>query len=62
MSLISFTEQPRMNPLDVVERVASSNGWSFERAGDDEITILVTGKWTDYNRPDSRRQNGLTWE
>src|SRR5713101_3780081 len=48
MSLISFTEQPRMNPLDVVERVASSNGWSFERAGDDEITILVTGKWTDY--------------
>jgi len=48
MSLISFTEQTRMNPLDVVERVASSNGWSFERAGEDEITILVTGKWTDY--------------
>ena len=22
--------------------------WSFERASDDEITILVTGKWTDY--------------
>ena len=48
MSLISFTDQTRMNPLDVVERVASSNGWSFERAGEDEITILVTGKWTDY--------------
>ena len=48
MSLISFTDQSRMNPLDVVERVASSNGWSFERAGEDEITILVTGKWTDY--------------
>src|SRR5262249_39267407 len=48
MSLISFSEQTRMNPLDVVERVAASNGWSFERAGEDEITILVTGKWTDY--------------
>jgi hypothetical protein len=48
MSLIDFTEQPRINPLDVVERVAATNGWSFERAGDDEITILVTGKWTDY--------------
>ena len=36
------------NPLDVVERVASTNDWSFERAGEDEITILVTGKWTDY--------------
>src|SRR5436190_23018223 len=48
MSLIDFTEQPRVNPLDVVERVAATHGWSFERAGDDEITMLVTGKWADY--------------
>jgi hypothetical protein len=48
MSLIDFTEQSRVNPLDVVERVAATNGWSFERAGDEEITILVTGKWSDY--------------
>ena len=48
MSLIDFSEQPRVNPLDVVERVAAANGWSFERACDDEITILVTGKWSDY--------------
>src|SRR5262249_48467006 len=36
------------NPLEVVERVAATNGWSFERAGEDEITILVAGKWSDY--------------
>ena len=48
MSLIDFTEQPHDNPLEVVERVASTNGWSFERAGEDEITILVAGKWSDY--------------
>ena len=48
MSLIDFTEQPRANPLDVVERVAATNGWSFERAGDEEITLLVNGKWSDY--------------
>ena len=48
MSLIDFTEQPHGNPLEVVERVASTNGWSFERAGEDEITILVAGKWSDY--------------
>src|SRR5262249_52774669 len=48
MSLIDFAEQPHDNPLEVVERVASTNGWSFERAGEDEITILVTGKWSDY--------------
>ena len=23
--------------------------WSFERAGDDEITISVRGRWTDYH-------------
>ncbi len=54
MSLIEITEQPHGNPLEVVERVAATNDWSFERAGEDEITILVTGKWTDY-------QVSFTW-
>ena len=54
MSLIDFTEQPRANPLEAVERMASTNDWSFERAGEDEITILVTGKWSDY-------QISFTW-
>jgi len=48
MALTSYADEPRLNPLDVVERLASGNDWSFERASDDEITILVTGKWTDY--------------
>ncbi|HXD43711.1 MAG TPA: YbjN domain-containing protein [Pseudolabrys sp.] len=48
MSLSSYTDESRLNPLDVVERLASGNDWSFERASDDEITILVTGRWTDY--------------
>ena len=34
--------------------MASTNDWSFERAGEDEITILVRGKWTDY-------QVSFTW-
>ena len=54
MSLIEFTTRARNNPLDVVERMASGNDWSFERAGEDEITILVTGNWTDY-------QVSFTW-
>ena len=48
MSQISYADEPRLNPLDVVERLAAVNDWSFERASDDEITILVTGRWTDY--------------
>ena len=54
MSLIDYSEAQRMNPLDVVERLASGNDWSFERAGDDEITILINGRWTDY-------QVSFTW-
>ncbi len=48
MTLIEIPEEQRVNPLEVVERVASTNGWSFERASDEEITLLVTGKWSDY--------------
>jgi hypothetical protein len=48
MSLVEFTEEMRGNPLDVVERLALTNDWSFERAGEDEIAILVRGKWADY--------------
>jgi hypothetical protein len=53
MSLIDLSPQ-RINPLEVVERVATSHDWSFERAGEDEITILVRGKWSDY-------QVSFTW-
>jgi len=48
MSLVEYREETRGNPLDVVERMALTNDWSFERAGEDEIAILVRGKWADY--------------
>jgi len=54
MPQFQLSEQPRTNPLDVVERIASINDWSFERAGDDEITMLVGGRWSDY-------QISFTW-
>src|SRR5262245_22377266 len=48
MALQSYTEAPRINLRDLVKRVATGNDGPFERASDDEITILVTGRWTDY--------------
>ena len=42
------------NPLDVVEHLATGNNWPFERAGEDEIALVVTGRWTDY-------QISFTW-
>ncbi len=38
-----------VNPVDMIEHVATLNEWEFERAGDDEINICVTGMWADYN-------------
>ena len=54
MAQAQLKEQLRTNPLDVVERIAAGNDWAFERAGEDEITIVVRGKWTDY-------QISFTW-
>jgi hypothetical protein len=42
------------NPVDVVERLATTHDWSFSRASDDEVTILVNGQWSDY-------QISFTW-
>ena len=54
MSLIEITRDQASNPLEVVERMAAANNWSFERAGEDEITLVVTGRWTNY-------QVSFTW-
>src|SRR6185312_4165920 len=54
ITVIDLIEKPRANPLEVIEHMASTNSWSFERASDDEITLLVRGKWTDY-------QGSFTW-
>ena len=54
MPQTALSEPSRTNPLDVVERIAAINDWSFERAGDDEITMLVGGRWSDY-------QVSFTW-
>jgi hypothetical protein len=54
MSLTETAGDHHNNPLDVVERMASGNNWPFERTSDDEITLVVTGKWTNY-------QVSFTW-
>jgi hypothetical protein len=48
MSLMEFTGR-ESNPVDEVERLAALHDWSFDRAGTDEISISVQGRWTDYH-------------
>jgi hypothetical protein len=54
MSIIEFTRDEKISPLEVVERMAATNHWPFERAGEDEIALNVTGRWTNY-------QVSFTW-
>lgn len=37
------------NPIDVVEQFAARNDWACDRVGDDEMTLVVSGSWTDYH-------------
>ena len=37
------------NPVDIIEHVALSNEWTFERSGDDDISVMLSGLWTDYS-------------
>jgi hypothetical protein len=54
MSLIELERDHRNNPLEVVEHMATGNNWPFERSGEDEIALVVTGRWTEY-------QLSFTW-
>jgi len=47
---LGFSDAERAaNPVDAMERLASSNDWIFDRSAEDEITINVGGTWTDYH-------------
>jgi hypothetical protein len=54
MSLLEGTIDSRNNPLAVVEDIAADHDWAFERSGEDEVTIVSKGNWTDY-------QLSFTW-
>ena len=48
MSLVEMEFERHSNPVDMIEFVASSNDWSFERPGKDELAMSVEGRWTNY--------------
>ena len=54
MSLLEGMIDSRNHPLAVVEDFANSNNWTFERSGEDEVTIVSRGEWIDY-------QLSFTW-
>ncbi len=49
MDLTELDLERAGNPVDVIEQLASTNDWMFDRSAEDEITINVGGSWTDYH-------------
>ncbi|MEM7778343.1 MAG: YbjN domain-containing protein [Pseudomonadota bacterium] len=37
------------HPIDLIEHMAHRHHWAAERTGDDELTIVIAGTWTDYH-------------
>ena len=48
MSLYDLKTERQSNPVDLIEFVADTNDWSFERSADDELALTVEGRWADY--------------
>ncbi len=48
MPALSSTISRHGHPVDVVETIAESNDWQFDRDGDDEINMTISGGWCDY--------------
>lgn len=48
MRLLETVYERDDHPLDVIEMVAHDNEWAFERSGDNEISISVGGRWSQY--------------
>jgi hypothetical protein len=44
-----YADERLANPVDMVEQIASTHDWMFERSAEDEITINVAGSWADYH-------------
>jgi hypothetical protein len=37
------------NPVDLVEHLATTHDWAFERSAPDELTLSISGAYCDYN-------------
>jgi hypothetical protein len=37
------------NPIDLIEQLAQRHDWQCDRNGDEELTLIVAGTWTDYH-------------
>jgi hypothetical protein len=44
-----FSYERETNPIDLVEQLAAAHDWTVDRTNDDELTLVISGTWTDYH-------------
>ncbi|SFJ33268.1 YbjN domain-containing protein [Jannaschia pohangensis] len=44
-----FSDTGDLHPIDLVETVAESQDWDFDRVGEDQIAMVVEGQWRSYS-------------
>ena len=49
MALTEHLWDGDVHPIDLVESVAESNDWDFDRIADDQIAMAVEGQWRTYS-------------
>lgn len=45
----ALAESAYENPIDTVEQLIAEQDWPFERCGDGDLAVCVSGSWCDYN-------------
>jgi hypothetical protein len=48
-TLVSDTEFPTGDPLDLIEQIVTANEWPYDRPSDQEMIVFVAGNWAEYN-------------
>ena len=44
-----FMQADDLHPIDIVETLAQSHDWEFDRVADDQIAMAVVGQWRTYS-------------
>lgn len=44
-----YISTEELHPIDIVETLAQSNDWEFDRVTDDQIAMAVEGQWRTYS-------------
>ncbi len=48
-AFLALAETADENPIDTVEQLVAEQEWPFERCGDGDLAVCVSGSWCDYN-------------